>query len=991
MQQSNAPGLPYASQPTYALPSKPAKAARTAQDVEEALRARRADIERRCRELSPPLDPGALPHMASFSATMQIAQPMTDEFWESFLKPRILTERDAAEAAERMRQDHMVWLQAAVPHSAHDEPFSRPAKEVYDKDFEDAQEPLRRKLSEYADDFINNHWRGGQLDKTSSPVFAVKVIEFVDRRYREDKLAGVLPQPEQSSRGTKQGSPMPDPFLSLHNMKWVYDNKIRPRTDVHGRELFLCSGCTDSKQPKWLAFEGLIQHYGAKHTTAFSQGNVVVHWQTAEWPSELPFVRDPTYYMKHEKKATDAKGHGRARRTPQTNSTPFSAPSNEKLLSDTPVFSRQHSSHPAALAYYQPQYNVYLHDEPQSAYGWPQQIAASNEQQSESTYEAQLNVLSGEISATWDSLDGVKEDVLLPCIRIQASLHHAVGSFEATFGKIPNLDHITDVLVTKPDVKAVKEAKGLACQLCVAAQTDGSASYSGYYGRIQNVKLYNTSSLVSHFSAVHLNQNRGLSSDWIAKMVELPEPEMIARLLRAPGMDDAKLSILAAAFPNAFPYPLPKIGFVAEEQPENLLAQKMLDRHFKKKSEPPKKKKKGQHGANGTPAREESEPLPEARDDEYDPRRPMALPVPSGTSPTSATAFNFAPETLAALSQLNASSAPSGQHDNRTERSPSVGRAEPAKHPVPDISHILAQLTGQAQSISTESQHVATPPDTSTSRGSSQPKHFFHDPYSHQSQTASPHRYADDRPTSSRYPPQPQQSYRPSAEPPLAARRDDQARDTYVRPVQAYNAQHFEHNRAQPYAEQAYPQTQPRSPPQPQPQPQPHYRPIYARHTPTPPQQQQYAHPAAVSPPAFAPTYRPEYVQIPAWPDRDRDRYAPSQPLQYAHAHSPPQPQPKYVDAHGRELRLVPMPLHYGVVPHALEQQYAPAPAAAAGYASSPPAPQHAPQYAAQYPTQFAHYPYEEGRAEQVFYAAAPRQYEQGVGFENGRGDVVRR
>ena len=950
--QNNGPFPPYMSQPGHSLPNKPAKATRTAQDVEEAFRARRADIERRCRELIPPLDPGALPHMPCFVATMQIAQPLTDEFWEGTLKPKVLAERDVAETAERTRQDQMVWLQAAVPHSAQDEPFSRPAKEVYDKEFEEAQEPLRRKLSEYADDFVSNHWTGGQLDKTNSPVFAVKVIEFVDRRYREDTVTGRIPQPEQP-RGNKQGTPVPDPFLSLHNMKWVYDNKIRPRTDVHGRELFLCSGCTDSKSPKWLAFEGLIQHYGAKHTTAFSKGNVVVHWQTAEWPSELPFVRDPTYYVKHDKKSAQIKDHGRARRTPQTNGNPFHAPGSGRLLSESPFFSGQHQS-PAASGYYQPSpdYQGYPYGSvgpSETPYSWPQQPALQNDQHAESGYENQLAVLANDISATWESLDGVKEDVLLPCIRLHASLHKAAANFESKYGRLPNLDQITDILATKVELRPVKEAQALACGLCVSAQTDGSTNET-YYRRIQNVKLHNTSSLVSHFKLMHPTKNHRQLTDWTVDMIELPEPEMISRLVRAPGMDDEKLAIIAAAFPTALPNPLPKIGYVTEEQPENLLAQKLLNRHFKKKGEPPKKKKKGQH-TNGTPAREDSEPLPEAREDEYDPRRPMALPT-TAISPSNTGPFNFAPETLAALNQLNAVNAQGQQPavDDRAERSPSVGHAEPGKQSMPDISQILAQLTGQplqSQHPPAGSQQIAT--SDTTSRTSSQPKQVYQEPYG-PSQGVSPHRYAEERPTSARYS---QPVYRPSAEP---SQRFESA--------QAYNARQFEHNRGQPYADPAYP-PQPRSPPR--------YKPVYD-------EAPQYGQP----PPAqYARTYRPDppaqYVQV----QTDRERHPPT--YQYAQ-HSPPQP--KYVDEHGRELRLVPVdsapaPVQY--VPHPMEQphqQYAQRAAPPAGvYAGSPLAPQYPP------------YAYDDRRP--VYYEApgpgAPPS-EQHYGYDNVmRGSVPRR
>jgi hypothetical protein len=971
--QSN--GLsPYGAHQPHLQAARPAKA-KTAQDVEEALRTRRMDIERRCRELTPPLEPGALQYMPAFQATMKIAQPMTQEFWENLLKPRILAEREAAESAEHTRQGQLAYLQAAIPHSVQDEPFTRPAKDTYDKEYDLAQEPLRKRLGEYADDFINNHWKGGDLDKFNSPVFAVKVIEFVDRRYREDKLAGILPPPPQVTLRSRQGTPIPEPFLSLDNMKWVFDNKIAPRTGVHGREVFLCSGCTDTR-PKWLAFEGLIQHYGAKHTTAFSRGNIVVHWQTSEWPSDLPFVRDPTYYMKQPKKASDTKGQGHPRRTPQTNNGPFNVPGNGKLLSENPYFSGQHQSPPAGNGYYQPAAETpgyqYGQTQPQAAsYGYPYQAPVSQDQNSDSTYEAQLNALCYDMCEIWDSLEGVIASALLECIRVQTTIHHSVARFETLFRKVPNIDLITDVLATKPEVRPIKEAHGLACKICVAAQTDGSASYPSYYGRIQHVKLYNTSSLVSHFHIVHQTQSNRRVIDWTTNMIELPEPQLVSNLLRAPGMDDKKLGIIAAAFPAAFPSPLPKIGYVSDSQTENPLANKMLDRYFKKRSEPPRKKKKGQHG-HGTPAREESEPLPEAREDEYDPRRPMALPVddrttrahPFGASPHSAEAINLAPETLAAIRQLSASNTHGLQSaviNNRVERSPSVGRAEPANSlpptgsstgPAPDISAILAQLTGlpaqatrqpsqpagpPGYSMRHASQQTATPPDTTTSRSSSQPKHIYTEPYG-PTHRVSPRRYADERAASSRY--TAQQTYPASAEP--SPEYDGQA--------QLYNATHFEHNRLQPYTEPSHPATT-HTPAR--------YRPVYE-------EAPHYAQPAQ-----HAPVYRPDppgqYLHVPA----DREGYPPT--IQYGH----PPPQPKYVDEYGREIKLVPVdsapaPIQYA--PHPFEQQslsYARhGPAAPDMYAGYPPAPQYAPQHLYDAAPAGAHaYAYDGG-----VYGSAPRR-----------------
>ena len=935
--QSN--GLaPYGAHQTHLQAVRPAKA-KTAQDVEEALRTRRTEIERRCRELDPPLDPVVLQYMPSFRATMKIAQTMTEEFWENTLKPRILAEREAAEIAEHNRQGQLAYLQTAVPHSAQDEPFTRPAKDTYDKEYDLAQEPLRKRLGDYADDFIESHWKGGDLDKYNSPVFAVKVIEYVDRRYREDKLAGILPPPPRANLRSRQGTPIPEPFLSLDNMKWVFDNKIAPRTGAHGREVFLCSGCGHPGN-KWLAFEGLIQHYGAKHTTAFSRGNIVVHWQTSEWPSDLPFIRDPSYYIKQPKRASDTKGH--ARRTPQTNNGPFNVPGSGRLLSESPYFSGQYHSPADGNGYYQPvaDYSGYQHGQiqPQAAsYGYSYQAPTSQDQNSE---EAQLNALCYHMSETWDSLDGVKEGALLECVRVQTTIHHAVVKFVELFHNVPSLDLITEVLATKPEARPIKEANGLACKFCVAAQTDGSASYTSYYRRIQHVKLYNTSSLVSHFKIMHKDESKRRSIDWTTNMIELPELQLISNLIRAAGMDDKKLAIVAAAFPTAFPSSLPQIGYVSDNQAENPLANKMLDRYFKKKSEPPRKKKKGQHG---TPAREESEPLPEAREDEYDPRRPMAFPVderaaralPFGSSPHGVEAINLAPETLAAIRQLSGSHTQGLQSsvNNRAERSPSVGRAEPANSlppsagAPPDISAILAQLTGQVVQSTRQpsqpavapgysrrqpSQQTATPPDTTTSRSSSQPKHMYAEQYG-PPHRVSPRHYVDERPTSSRY--STQQAYGASAEP----------SPTYDGQAQSYNARQFEHNRMQPYAEPSHPATS---------YPPALYTQVYE-------EAPHYAQPAQ-----HAPVYRQEppgqYVHVLA----DREGYQPN--IQYGHA----PPQPMYVDEYGREVKLVPMdsapaPVQYA--PHPFEQQHpsyarhgAAAPDAYAGYAA---APQYAPQH----------------------------------------------
>ncbi|KAI7660992.1 hypothetical protein KC318_g9724 [Hortaea werneckii] len=274
--------------------------------------------------------------------------------------------------------------------------------------------------------------------------------------------------------------------------------------------------------------------------------------------------------------------------------------------------------------------------------------------------------------------------------------------------------------------------------------------------------------------------------DWTESMIELPEVQLISDLIRAPGMDDEKISLIASAFPNAFPYPLPKIGMVQDALPaakeevgaDSGLATRLLGRLNRKAPQQGKKKKGGGHHqqqqwySNGTEnsTREGSQETSDVAvgEDEYDPRRPSGTvaPAPDLNDPArfdtdlakrkdgdasslpqhppaasqNGGAWNLAPETLAALNNLTAlqqsqqqppsasSQVPSPSEAAlssgfyaREERSPSVGRAEPAstttgtagtptsgqQAQAPDILAILASLTGQPAQ---HQQQIATPP-----------------------------------------------------------------------------------------------------------------------------------------------------------------------------------------------------------------------------------------------------------------------------------------
>ncbi|KAH8593267.1 hypothetical protein B0O99DRAFT_627629 [Bisporella sp. PMI_857] len=264
---------------------------RSKEQVVELKAARRAEIERRCMLLDPPLTSSVLAHMSSFQAAMQIVKPFDDSAWE-VLQPRLLSQRSDAETREneRLAQSQVVLEQTAIQPQGTQ--TWKTASENKDLEWDDAlQAPLRARIGGYADETIRDGWGGGhKVSKDNSSVFAAQVLIYVRKRFYAE-----VAKDEAAVRATGK-EPIMDPpngpytrKLTLENMKWVFDTKIKPHTEQYRKELFLCNDCEVSK---FYGFEGVIQHYAAKHTNTLSLGSVVVHWK-AEWPEYTPFNPEP--------------------------------------------------------------------------------------------------------------------------------------------------------------------------------------------------------------------------------------------------------------------------------------------------------------------------------------------------------------------------------------------------------------------------------------------------------------------------------------------------------------------------------------------------------------------------------------------------------------------------------------------------------------------------------------------------------------------------
>ncbi|KAL8419407.1 hypothetical protein RB594_002582 [Gaeumannomyces avenae] len=277
------------------IPSLPPRAPvsarheRTREEVAELKATRKAEIERKAMLLDPPMRPSLLLHMPSFQAATQIITPLDDNAWE-LLKPRLLAQRQDAEKREKEAA-----LQASLQEQMAEQNTTSDAskeKEPSDHDWDEIQGPLRGRISRHADEVIRKNWDDGdKVTKDTCADFAADVLLYVRKHFYADvaRDADVV----RASGKEPIVDPPKGPFtqkLTLENMKWIFDVKIKPHTESLRKELFLCSACQGNF--KYYGFEGVVQHYAAKHTSALSAGNVVVHWR-AEWPEASPFSPDP--------------------------------------------------------------------------------------------------------------------------------------------------------------------------------------------------------------------------------------------------------------------------------------------------------------------------------------------------------------------------------------------------------------------------------------------------------------------------------------------------------------------------------------------------------------------------------------------------------------------------------------------------------------------------------------------------------------------------
>lgn len=734
--QSITPIQPHVPQP---------RTERSIKDVNEAKASRRADIERRCAELEPPITPSVLIHMDSFAAAIQIPLPLNDNSWE-VLKPRLLAQRETAEQREQEQRMQSQMLQRMTEERRQQEASLKESKEILDREWDESQKPVREKVNIYADEIIQTQWRGGHaVTKELCPKFAADVLVYVRERFyhvqqQEDAMtvaAGRVPRQDLPNAA-------PTRTLILENMKSVFDTKIKPFTEHHQKEIFLCSACDTTA--KWYGFEGVIQHFAAKHTSSLSSGTIVVWWR-AEWPEIPPFNPNPTPsrglygnisgggseapaslsasalpipYMlsasndrppkpgQSSLNYVSSQGHpnnyyGYLSSSESPSSVPFAStqyqnwsyassppgiyngapppdlrpgPYQQTHPNSYPQYSSfSNSGYPPADQQLHPPYSSVpqYHSRsslpsytPQSqkvqlqaGYKMPAHLGASG--QPFGIYQVQLEELSRNAREVWDGTSGIHG--LPSSVRIHVIINHVVLRFKDRFTNEPNLALFTDGLNNSSQMKPIRNLSDLTCKSC--AMTAGNLdSFSRPGGPPPaHSKLHTLPALLAHFQAVHIEQNRlqivpqtGIEPprlDWKFDMVQLPEASQIKDLIHAPGMDNAKLSLIAAVLPAMFPNPLPKIDppirqaimpspIIGNNPGFNGATNGTGSSHTSypatSETHAPYHSSDRTHGLEvavdnfpkfiESPMHNSAEPIEPAKDDEYDPHRPAYIDPP---------------------------------------------------------------------------------------------------------------------------------------------------------------------------------------------------------------------------------------------------------------------------------------------------------------------------------------------------------------------------
>jgi hypothetical protein len=453
--------------------------------------AKQQEIEERCLKLNPPLKLEKLVHLPAYQASIRDDKPLSEEIWES-LKTSLLQERSVP-GEQRPDIEGPTSASQNGRERSREGAKSRPSISKAWDEAESVQLSNRAKLAGHAQEVICK-W-DGNLSAETVPKFSAEVLRYCRKQFLAD----------ESTRRKR---------LTLDDMKYIFDVKIKPLAHPHRVEMFLCNGCPNN--PRWWGFESLVQHFTAKHTYNPRGRPAKVNWR-ADWPDIGPFRSDPDRPQPEVPAGTHA---------------------------DT--LSSSHS----VRAPLRPQEYPRSASPPRWAQGFNRSVPTAprhgykSSSKDESRY-GRLDQVAGDARDAWFQLAKIRDipsSVLIHFVITRTARKYQTRRSEA----IP-LSLFLEALSEHPAMTPIRAANELGCIECQrhpGRVVDGTSKAD---------RLFPIISLLQHFETVHVKRNKSVVvPDWTRDMVRLPHPRVILALADSEGVDTEKRHLLEDIFPWAF-------------------------------------------------------------------------------------------------------------------------------------------------------------------------------------------------------------------------------------------------------------------------------------------------------------------------------------------------------------------------------------------------------------------------------------------------------
>ncbi|KEY71622.1 hypothetical protein S7711_08090 [Stachybotrys chartarum IBT 7711] len=381
--------------------------------------------------------------------------------------------------------------------------------------------PNRTRASQLADEIISINWASGRaVTARNCHAFAADVLLYVRTMFyngagqnRGDVVAFGTKSNPKSTGYTKTQQ------LSIADMMWVFDWKIKHFTDRFARKLFRCNGCS---KRKLFDLQALLSHCAMKHSTNPKSGSTSSLW-TAEWPETGMFLRS-NFDTKGMRK-TVAGGLISAATYPlkiesSLASSEIPAISFDPFFQAFPVVNRNDPSSSLVEG-------AVLGDIPTSHNNTPltKRHATTNNDSVHkasvsisrpgNTYRDRLGFVGEVVRRTWLQIS--KVDNLPNSVRVYLTLREMAIQYQAIYSEAVDLTMFYDGMLRHPDFSILLEIHELDCKVCEASNN----------GRRKKFSLL---ALTNHFNQDHIRMSTESALIWTADMVQLPDARTLVDL-----------------------------------------------------------------------------------------------------------------------------------------------------------------------------------------------------------------------------------------------------------------------------------------------------------------------------------------------------------------------------------------------------------------------------------------------------------------------------